>query len=202
MVSKIYLLRHGHRFDFAYPEWFNTALRRYDPPLSLEGSIQVQKLAKTLINLSIDHIIVSPFLRTIQTGHIIGEILDLPIKLETGLGEWHNPAWMSEKPEIHPPEELKLFYPLIDWQYQSKLTPRYPETKEMVLARMKDITCILQQEFNGNLLLVGHSITVEGIRKALSQKNEEIFPSFASLWEFTITSNNDFFCKNLTVENK
>lgn len=165
--STVCIVRHGHRFDFAYPQWFNTALRRYDPPLSALGKIQAQQLGLELKNESIEHIIVSPFLRTIQTGHIIAEILNLSIKLEEGLGEWHNPDWMTEKPLIHPPEELRLFYPLIDWQYRSNLSPIYPETEEIALERIKKITTILTKQFKGNLLLIGHSITVTGVVQTL-----------------------------------
>lgn len=180
MTSTIWVARHGHRFDFAYPQWFNTALRRYDPPLSALGKTQAHQLGLELKNESIKHIIVSPFLRTIQTGHIIAEILNLPLKLEAGLGEWHNPDWMTEKPLIHPPEELRLFYPLIDWKVRSNLTPIYPETEAIALERIKKITTILTTQFKGNLLLIGHSITVKGVAQALLDSTLETPINFCS----------------------
>ena len=185
----IWVARHGHRFDFAYPQWFNTALRRYDPPLSHEGKIQAQNLAKTLKHRSIDHIISSPFLRAIQTAHIIAENLDLSVKIETGLGEWHNPHWMTEKPQTHPPEELKLFYPQIDWNYRSSLTPTYPETEIMVLERMKKIAHILTDKFKGNLLLIGHSISVVGIVQGLIDQDVEICVDFCDFIKIVKKSN-------------
>ncbi|BAQ63760.1 histidine phosphatase family protein [Geminocystis sp. NIES-3709] len=186
MASIIWVARHGHRFDFAYPEWFNTALRRYDPPLSEEGKIQAQNLGINLKNEVIDHLIVSPFLRTIQTAHIIADIINLPLKLEPGLGEWHNPHWMTEKPLTHPPEELRLFYPRIDWNYRSTITPIYPETEAMVLERMKETAQILIRKFSGNLLLIGHSISVIGITKALVGEKKEIKPDFCSITKIYI----------------
>lgn len=178
--ATVYIARHGHRFDFAYPQWFNTALRRYDPPLSTLGKTQAQQLGLELKHESIEHIIVSPFLRTIQTGHIIAEILNLSIKLEDGLGEWHNPDWMTETPLIHLPEELRLFYPLIDGKYRSNLSPVYPETEEIALARIKKITKILTRQFQGNLLLIGHSITVKGVAQTLLNATLETPINFCS----------------------
>ncbi|NEO28838.1 MAG: histidine phosphatase family protein, partial [Kamptonema sp. SIO4C4] len=48
MTQTIWIARHGNRFDFVYPEWFNTAPRRYDPPLSEDGVIQAQELGQRL----------------------------------------------------------------------------------------------------------------------------------------------------------
>ena len=97
-MSQIVLIaRHANRLDFVYPDWFLTAERRYDPPLSDDGMIQAQQLAKRLKGERITHIFASPFLRTIQTANAIAEVLDLSIKLEIGLSEWLNPEWMTEE---------------------------------------------------------------------------------------------------------
>ena len=85
----VWIARHGNRLDFVKPEWFNTAKRRYDPPLSEDGFIQAKQLGKCLQKENISHIFASPFLRTIQTASEVAKILDLPIKLEAGIGEWH-----------------------------------------------------------------------------------------------------------------
>ncbi|MGK7892391.1 MAG: histidine phosphatase family protein, partial [Xenococcus sp. (in: cyanobacteria)] len=37
MKQTVWIARHGNRLDFVNPEWFNTATRRYDPPLSEDG---------------------------------------------------------------------------------------------------------------------------------------------------------------------
>lgn len=181
MTKTLWIVRHGNRFDFVYPQWFETALRRYDPPLSFDGKIQVQELALKLNNEPINHIITSPFLRTIQTADIFAEKLDLNIKLEAGLGEWHNPDWMTEKPVIHPREELENIYPRIDWNYRSQIIPKYPETEVMALRRMKQITQLLNAQFEGNLLLIGHSISIKGISKYLLGDDVEVKTSLCSV---------------------
>ena len=166
----VWIARHGHRFDFAYPEWFLTAERRYDPALSNQGFVQVQQLANRLKQEPIDHLFCSPFLRAIQTAHPISQLLDLPLKIERGLGEWLNPDWMTEYPQTSPIEELTQKYS-IDQPYFSRLIPTYPESESAMMQRMASIAGQLVTEFSGNLLLVGHGATVGGITAGLMGEN-------------------------------
>jgi broad specificity phosphatase PhoE len=167
MSQTVWLARHGNRLDFVNPEWFDTAAKRYDPPLSDDGFIQARELGKRLKNEKIQQIFASPFLRTIQTANEIAEILDLSIKLEAGLSEWHNPVWMSEIPEIHPQEFLAVEYPRIDWSYRSVIFPQYPETKGEVNLRHKNTINKLLWEFTEDILIVGHGVSVWGATKGL-----------------------------------
>jgi broad specificity phosphatase PhoE len=166
----VWIARHGHRFDFAYPEWFLTAERRYDPALSDEGFVQVQQLANRLQQEPIDHLFCSPFLRAIQTAHPISQVLELPIKIERGLGEWLNPDWMTEYPQTSPLEDLTQKY-AIDQSYFSRLIATYPESESAMMQRMASIAGQLVADFSGNLLLVGHGATVGGITAGLMGEN-------------------------------
>lgn len=163
----IWIARHGNRHDFVHPEWFNTAQRRYDPPLSVDGFIQAQELGRRLQAENIQHLFVSPFLRTIQTAHEVNQFLNLPMKLEAGLGEWHNSEWMSESPETSPQEFLAAEYAGINWNYQSAIHPQYPETKTDVLRRTAITINQLVQEFEEDILIVGHGVSMFGVTKAL-----------------------------------
>jgi broad specificity phosphatase PhoE len=167
MSQTIWIARHGNRLDFVNPEWFNTAARRYDPPLSDDGFVQARELGIRLQNENIQHIFASPFLRTIQTANEIAQILDLPIKLEAGLSEWHNAEWMSELPETHPQEFLTAEYPRIDWNYRPLILPKYPETKGDVNLRHQNTVSKLLWEFTDDILLVGHGVSVWGATKSL-----------------------------------
>ncbi|HHP7231014.1 MAG TPA: histidine phosphatase family protein [Xenococcaceae cyanobacterium] len=167
MNRTVWLARHGNRFDFVYPEWFNTAVRRYDPPLAEDGWLQAQQLGKRLKSENITHIFASPFLRAIQTAHSIADILKLPLKLEAGLSEWFNPHWMSEPPQIQPRELLETQYSRIDWNYTSYLQPQYPETAAAVNHRTAKTTQWLVANFADNLLLVGHSASIMGVTQSL-----------------------------------
>ena len=162
MPQTVWIARHGNRLDFVNPEWFNTAARRYDPPLSEDGFVQAKELGQRLQPENISHIFASPFLRTIQTANEIAKILDLPIKLEAGLGEWRNAEWMTEVPEIHPQDFLAEKYPLIDWNYSSCLTPNYPETKAEVNRRTATTIQKLIAEYSEDILIVGHGASVYG----------------------------------------
>ena len=181
MPQTVWIARHGNRLDFINPEWFNTAERRYDPPLSDDGFIQAAELGQRLRGESIKHIFASPFLRTIQTANEVAKIINLPIKLEAGLGEWHNGEWMTETPEIHPHELLKQKYSAIDWDYQSHLYPQYPETKEDVNQRTAATIKQLVSEYSEDILIVGHGASVHGVTYGLVPSAEYFKVALCSL---------------------
>ena len=177
----VWIARHGNRLDFVKPEWFNTAKRRYDPPLSEDGFIQAQQLGKRLEKERISHIFASPFLRTIQTASEVAKILDLPIKLESGIGEWHNPDWMTEHPETHPRELLEKDYPHIDWNSSSYLVPKYPETEVTMMKRMAQVADKLVSDYSQEILLVGHGASVIGLTQGLTKETPTFKASLCCL---------------------
>ncbi|MEL6439246.1 MAG: histidine phosphatase family protein [Cyanobacteria bacterium J06621_8] len=167
MSQTVWIARHGNRLDFVNPEWFSTAVRPYDPPLSADGLVQAAELGQRLKSEDISHIVASPFLRTIQTANEVAKVLNLPIILEAGFSEWHNEAWMRETPEIHPQDFLAREYPAIDWSYQSCKYPQYPETREEVYQRTAATIKQLVTKFSSSMLIVGHGASVFGAIKGL-----------------------------------
>ncbi|MGY6530427.1 MAG: histidine phosphatase family protein [Cyanobacterium sp.] len=166
----MWIVRHGNRHDFVYPEWFNTAEKKYDPPLSEDGIIQANVVAKKLKNEPIKHIFCSPFLRAIETAYPIAIALNLSLKIESGLGEWHNKDWMDSKPLTQYPDNLeKKYLDIIDWNYQPQIYPPYPETLEEIYQRSAKTIDILKNYPNS--LIVGHSVAIQGMIVALV-KNE------------------------------
>jgi broad specificity phosphatase PhoE len=174
MPQIVWIARHGNRLDFVNPEWFNTAERPYDPPLSEDGVVQAKQLGQRLVGEPIAHIFASPFLRTVQTASIVADALDLPIKLESGLSEWLNPAWMKTEPERLPLEVLQERFPRIDPSYTSRVIARYPETNEQVLDRTGETARRLVAEFSENILLVGHGASVVGTTQGLVGGTPEV----------------------------
>ncbi len=163
MPQTVWIARHGNRLDFVNPEWFNTAERPYDPPLSKDGIVQAQQLGQRLVGENIAHIFASPFLRTVETANQIATTLDLPIKIEAGLSEWLNPAWMPAMPEKMPTAALAERFPRIDLSYSSRIVPEYPETTaQVVLERAGRTAKRLAAEFEYDILLVGHGASVLG----------------------------------------
>jgi broad specificity phosphatase PhoE len=177
----VWIARHGNRLDFVTPEWFETAERRYDPPLSDDGLIQATELGKRLKKENISYIFSSPFLRAIQTADRIAQELDLPIKIEAGLSEWLNPDWMTEAPQTHPKDFLAKDYSRIDWNYYSKIIPQYPESEEIVMQRTAQTARQLVGEFSEDILLVGHAISVLGVTRGLVRGNPTVNASLCCL---------------------
>jgi broad specificity phosphatase PhoE len=174
MTQTIWIARHGNRLDFVNPEWFNTAERPYDPPLSEDGILQAKQLGQRLVGEGIKHIFASPFLRTVQTASQVADTLDLPIKLESGLSEWLNPAWMKTEPERLPIEALQEQFPRIDSSYTSRVISKYPETSERVLERTAQTARRLTAEFSEDMLLVGHGASVVGTAQGLVGGTPEV----------------------------
>lgn len=190
MTQTIWITRHGNRYDFVNPDWFITAQLRYDPHLAEDGIIQAQELGERLKVENITHIFSSPFLRTVQTAHEVAEILDLPIKLEAGLGEWLNPNWMDHDPEIRSPEILAQDYPRIDLNYTPRVIPEYPESEAMVQKRTAKTAQKLASEFTGELLFVGHGASVLGTAEGLLEEPLNIRASFCCLTKLVQNNGN------------
>jgi len=167
MTQTVWIARHANRLDFVNPDWFLTAQRRYDPPLSDDGVVQAQQLARRLKGEGIAHIFSSPFLRTVQTANQVAEVLDLPIKLESGLSEWLNPVWMETIPERLSTVPLAELFPRIDLSYTSRVVAEYPETGEKSLERSGKTARLLASEFPENILLVAHGASLVGATMGL-----------------------------------
>jgi broad specificity phosphatase PhoE len=167
MTQIVWIARHANRLDFVNPDWFNTAERPFDPPISDDGVVQAQQLAQRLKAENITRIFASPFLRTVQTANQVAQVLDLPIKLESGLSEWLNPAWMPTMPERLSIEALAELFPRIDTSYTARVMAEYPETGEQALERSGKTARLLADEFPEDILLVGHGASVLGATMGL-----------------------------------
>ncbi|HEY0007622.1 MAG TPA: histidine phosphatase family protein [Tepidisphaeraceae bacterium] len=175
-MRTIWIARHGHREDCVPDErgrnWHKTAKRPYDPALSERGVRQVQELAQRLLKEGpqIAHVFASPFLRTVQSAHLATEPMGLPIKIEHGICEWLNPEWFKTAPDCLPPSELAQRYPRVDLKYRTRVDPVYPEHDEAkhVWPRVKRTMDRLLDEFEGDLLLIGHGSSTTGMVEALA----------------------------------
>ncbi len=167
-MHTLWLVRHEHRLDFERPEWFDTAVYRYDPPLSDLGLDRSQLLAAKFTEISIDKIYTSPFLRTIQTADPIARSLQIPIRLEWGLCEWLCREWTTEMPKTNPVDELVQCYPNIDVNYRSLVMPHYPETLEELDTRINNIADKLKIDNGDRILAIAHKGSVLGIAAALT----------------------------------
>ena len=78
--TTVFLVRHGARHDYANPAAWKETCRRLghepsDPPLSALGHKQAREVAAALQGQGIRHILVSPYLRVIQTAQPLAHAL-------------------------------------------------------------------------------------------------------------------------------
>lgn len=171
-MQTFWLVRHAHRLDFIEPEWFESAIYPYDPPLSFQGVEQAVALAEKFASVPIDRIFTSPFLRTVQTVDPLARLLQLPIRLEWGLCEWLCQDWTTELPKTTPMGELMEYYPNIDGDYQSFVMPCYPETISALNIRINTIARKLIQDKEDRILAIAHKGSVLGIASALTGNDD------------------------------
>lgn len=185
MPHTLWLVRHANRQDFIDPEWYKTAASPYDPGLSPDGAEQAQKLARRLAGSDIEHIVASPFLRTIQTARPVADVLDLPMLLEPGLGEWLNADWFSEAPTLLGPDALAERFPRTDLNYVPCLRPSFPETRTAMFERVGETVQCLVHRYDevDEVLLVGHGATVQGALRTLIGDPEDVGCPLASVTE-------------------
>ena len=96
-TGSVWVVRHGERADVADGEWWITAKRPHDPPLTPLGLRQARAAGLALVGQRVDCIYSSPFYRCVQTALGIAEALGggLKVKIEPGLGEMLHHEWFD-----------------------------------------------------------------------------------------------------------
>jgi broad specificity phosphatase PhoE len=142
---------------------------------------QARETGQRLRGEGIRHIFSSPFLRAVETAHHIAEVLDLPIQIERGAGEWLNPRWFSQMPKTASAEDMARRFPRVDPEYESIVLPHYPETAEDAFTRAGQTVCLLAEQYHGDLLLVGHGHSVVGMSWGLLDDRPDIHAGLCAL---------------------
>lgn len=130
--KKIVLMRHCERLDRAMEkreeDWISTAPRPQDPPLSEHGLYQAMVVGEQMKGLGIEKILVSPLIRTVQTAHVIADVLGLgssSLHVEPGVIEEAR-SFRGKKIPEPPPTWDPLVLPLTDLvQYSDKINMDY-----------------------------------------------------------------------------
>lgn len=181
-AQTIWITRHGYRLDFVQPSWFDHATYPYDPPLANLGECQAQQLAIRLKSEQISQIFCSPYLRAVQTGIKVAQVLNLTLKLEPGLKEWLNPAWSPTLPSLLPLSELVSAYPQIDQTYQPLIQPIYPESEADLYQRTAKIIQVLSDRHpEQQILIISHAKAMEGLTWGLLGQRPPIHTSCCAL---------------------
>ena len=150
----VFLVRHAARFDFANKaEWRKTCerlgLEASDPALSALGHAQARETAAALAGEGVQHILVSPYLRVIQTAQPLAHACNLPLCIEEGLAE------LAYSPSAVPTACARIaYFPEVDDQYAPMHPPvRAPQCVESnldYLRRMLHVAASLSQRFPGS----------------------------------------------------
>jgi broad specificity phosphatase PhoE len=181
-----WFVRHAEREDFVDPDWPRKNRRHYDTPLSDTGHQQARETAEFFSKQSIQHLFVSPFLRTLQTATPIAEELDLPMKIEDGLCEIFFERWFDTEPSFPGPSaaELKQKDPL----YRSAVTPVYPETIDTVRKRGAECMAHILENHQGNILCVSHGGVLWELMSGLTGEQQSIEVPFCCIIHLTLSS--------------
>ncbi|MCL5279716.1 MAG: histidine phosphatase family protein [Planctomycetes bacterium] len=167
----IFIARHGSREDFEDPQWAQRAEYPHDPDLTAAGIREAQQLAQRVAREPIAYLYSSPYLRAVHTAYWCAEALGLSIRIEAGFGEWRNAEWFAYLPRTHALRELKERFPTVDDHYRSLVEPGFPESKSESIRRFGWTIDETLRRTVGNLLIVGHGATVEGIGMTLLHGN-------------------------------
>ena len=185
-AQSIYVIRHGDRWDYQYPEWSDSAKRRGDPPLSKLGHDQARETGIFLDSLlradgftTAEGItwLSSPFLRTLQTSDAAINAFTkvdsngLLINAEYSIFELdgYNGILHKDLPTI---EERKCYFPRLNEAYESIFVPILPEARADFLTRCDKAVMGMNHRFpyspRSAIVVVTHAAACIGISRAAS----------------------------------
>jgi len=176
MTDTVWVVRHGQRQDTVDPDWELTAARVHDPGLTELGRWQAWRSGRFFADQEIEFeaVYCSPFLRTVQTAaEIYGEIGQEAF-LEPGLGEHRNADWFDSEPETLSHRTLVEYFEPIRDDHEPVVIPSFPESHHEAEQRAGRAAQLLADQHDGNLLLVGHGLTVGGVVQGLVGSTEGV----------------------------
>jgi len=175
MAETVWAVRHGQRQDSVDPEWDATADRIHDPPLTELGRWAAWRVGRRFgeRGQSLDAVYASPFLRAVETASEICTETGQEFRLEPGLGEHRNAGWFDAEPETVDTAELATLFDTLRLDNEPYVTPQFPESHEDAMARIGRTTRRIAEADSGEVLLVGHGITIGGVVAGLTGSADE-----------------------------
>lgn len=172
MLETIYITRHAFRMHLDSTRYWPspTGIDR-DPVLTSHGVNQAAQLAEHITGLQppVDRIYSSPYYRCVQTINYAADLLDQPIFIDNGIGEWY-----GETIFLHPlpatVEVLQGFFPRVDGSYTPSLCPsRKGETMVDIHERTKKAVALIIEDAERNdcraIMLCTHAATNVRLRR-------------------------------------
>jgi broad specificity phosphatase PhoE len=217
----IFIIRHGDRWDYAHPEWKETAERKGDPSLSTLGHRQAREVGQYLDQLFVKEgitaedvtLVSSPFLRCVQTSnellsefqHCKGDVAEnVSIKPEYSVFEFDlwDDGLHSSLPTM---KERKNYFPRLDESNQSTLIPSVPEDVPTFLKRCEDAIVHLEKVYDSTpiLIVVTHAACCIGLAKAATNTTLQEVNAAApcSIYRLTMKQNSKWEMDHFSDEN-
>ncbi|PKI56627.1 hypothetical protein CRG98_023010 [Punica granatum] len=182
--QSVVVMRHGERMDNFVESWLSKAARPWDPPLFDDGhsrSFRTGMELRTQLGYPIHRVIVSPFLRCVETASEVASALCAidensdAASIEYGLCEMFNNVAIRTPPENKdqwgfklPEIQSKLQAGTVDPEYEPvfQKLPKWGETSSDARARYERVIHALADKYpSENLLLITHG---EGLRATVS----------------------------------
>ncbi|SCU80438.1 LAMI_0B02388g1_1 [Lachancea mirantina] len=169
-IKTIYIARHGYRSNWLpkgpYP--LPPTGVNSDVPLAEHGVNQARELAHYILSIENqpEMLFSSPFYRCLQTSEPISKLLELPINVERGIGEWYKPD-RDVIPEPAPFEVLENFFKgRLDPEWESTVIPSGKgETEQQIYERCQKFLPLFVDKVETlfpnieTILLVTHAAT-------------------------------------------
>jgi len=180
----MFVIRHGDRWDYAHPEWKETAERKGDPSLSTLGHRQAREVGQFLDQLFVEEgikaedvtLVSSPFLRCLQTSNeLLSEIRSCEgdvahtVKIKPDHSVFEFDLWNDGLHESLPNmSERKHYFPRVDVTNESTLMPTLPESVDAFLKRCDDAVLHLDKVYGSApvLIVVTHAACCIGLTKS------------------------------------
>ena len=181
MATRVWVVRHGDRFDFDVGKeaWEGLAQVVNDPVLSDLGRLQAEQTAAaiyaaaTAAGQPVTRVLTSPFVRCVQTADPIAGRFGTELLLDDSLFEV---VWTKENFSV---TERAKYFPRISLAYKSEPRPEPEESfPAEAMLRYGRAAMTLSSKFPGeNIVLVSHAAGVSAIVSALTNLSvKEIGP--------------------------
>jgi broad specificity phosphatase PhoE len=199
-------MRHGLREDSDPVRWCESLKHMDDPDIQPLGVKMAELAADRLVGQGIDHVIASPFLRTIRSAAVIARKLKLPVKIDYSFHEMLEPKWFPAGiPRLPLPAERAVEFPEIDLSYTSVGYPLYtemlsPETRfhERVFGGFEAVLDGLE----GNVLIMTHYAVANCLKKHITGSLMDGYIELTSIFKYVWRGNawnTDILCDSTHV---
>lgn len=182
-ASDVYMVRHSARVD-REGDGIWTPLpghSREDAHLSPGGLQASQQLAERFNDISISHIVSSPYIRCLQTVAPIAKAKDVRIKIEPGICEVLNGHDAHYPPGFWSAEQLANEFS-VDLDYEPVMTKsqlRRDRGDREASKRSKTVVTAIRKTLVGPILFCGHGATCLGIAEAFGDFGYVGYSSFS-----------------------